>query len=123
MIQFFKKIFAFLFGKKEKKGVKIVPAKVSAPPTIINASAVPKAMRQKTLMEQAQVDRKKYRVIGRKFLGELFPNKQDVNYEKKHLRAYLRGELEFTYGCTYDRDGQRHQASHAVKQELILEKL
>lgn len=57
--------------------------------------------------------------ISRKFLGELFPNRKDANFEKAHLKAYLRGRSTFNYGYTYDGWNQRIPVTHKVKQQLI----
>ena len=42
--------------------------------------------------------------ITRKFLGELFPEKKRRNFEKAHLKAYLKGQSHFRYGKT--KEGQ-----------------
>lgn len=51
----------------------------------------------------------------RKFLGELFPKRENANYEKAHLRAYLKGHTHFCIG-RYP-DGSKMYGE--VKQELI----
>lgn len=50
----------------------------------------------------------------RKFLGELFPERRDANYEKAHLKAYLKGFVQFGYGKHPNGD----QIYHPVKQEV-----
>lgn len=54
----------------------------------------------------------------RRFLGQLFPERKDANYEKAHLKAYLNGNDVFHYGYYYE-NGLRKPAPHQVKQELI----
>lgn len=51
----------------------------------------------------------------RRFLGQLFPERRDANYEKAHLKAYLKGRKFFHYGRLPDGS----PAPHQVKQELI----
>lgn len=51
----------------------------------------------------------------RKFLGELFPERRDANYEKAHLKGYLKGYELFPFGK--HPDGQK--IYHKVKQEVI----
>lgn len=51
----------------------------------------------------------------RKFLGELFPERKDANYEKAHLRGYLKGHDRFPFG----KDVCGYQIYHKVKQEII----
>ena len=53
----------------------------------------------------------------RKFKGKLdnFDNKQERNFEKKHLKAYLRGDKYFFYG----KDAFGNPIKHEVQQEWI----
>lgn len=125
MIHFFKNLFFKIFGSRKKSAsIPKVKAPNKQPSTpLIDPSMVPKFLRKQTPMQAAQVDYKKYRVVGKKFLGELFPKRKDANYEKAHLRAYLAGKVEFTFGYFWDRDGQRHPATHAVKFKYITERI
>lgn len=50
----------------------------------------------------------------RKFLGELFPSRKDANYEKAHLKGYLKGHELFGFGKHLD----GKQVYHKVKQEV-----
>lgn len=50
----------------------------------------------------------------RKFLGILFPSRKDANYEKAHLKAYLKGKPYFGFGKNPDGS----QVYHLVKQEV-----
>jgi len=54
--------------------------------------------------------------ITRKFLGNLFPERKDANYEKAHLKAYLKGFTRFGFGKYSNGD----QIYHEVKQEIVI---
>ena len=43
--------------------------------------------------------------LTRVFLGKLsgFQSKQERNFEKKHLKSYLRGDVTFSYGYDNER--------------------
>lgn len=53
----------------------------------------------------------------RKFGGKIdnFESKDEQRLEKKHLKAYLRGNTYFKYGFTTNEDGMRIPAWHKVK--------
>ena len=50
----------------------------------------------------------------RKFLGELFPEKRDANFEKAHLKGYIKGHELFGFG----KHPNGQQIYHKVKQEV-----
>jgi len=58
--------------------------------------------------------------IGRRFLGELFPPKEKRNFEKAHLKAYLKGHEYFRFGFKTLESGHRVPAWHEVKQEYFI---
>lgn len=58
--------------------------------------------------------------LTRKFLGKIdgFRDKRERNFEKKHLRAYLKGHAIFRDGSTLDPNtGIRHPNMFKVQQE------
>ncbi len=60
--------------------------------------------------------------LTRRFLGktEGFENKQERNFEKTHLRAYLNGNTRFRFGFyTFEPTGQRLPKYYDVKQEYF----
>jgi hypothetical protein len=65
--------------------------------------------------------KKQTRKLSRKFLGNLFPEKKDANFEKAHLKAYLQGRYFFRFGFKVDEEtGLRMPAFHEVKQEYFV---
>lgn len=80
------------------------------------------------------MDRKERRLLGlqqgtqwdRKFLGKMkeFESDEEKKFEKKHLKAYLKGFEKFTYGYVHQRNPitglmETVPAWHEVQQELI----
>lgn len=51
----------------------------------------------------------------RKFLGQLFPARRDANFEKAHLKAYLKGHELFYFG----KHPGGSPMAHKVKQQVI----
>lgn len=53
----------------------------------------------------------------RKFKGKIdnFTNKAERNFEKKHLKAYLKGDMYFFYG----KDEFGNAVRYEVQQELV----
>lgn len=64
-------------------------------------------------MTQLEPTKNKVRV----FKGKInnFTSKEERNFEKKHLKAYLRGDKFFTYGI----DNLGKPITHEVQQEYI----
>ena len=60
-------------------------------------------------------------IVGRKFLGKLdnFDSKEDRNFNKKMLKAYLAGDAEFYYGWKKDKKGKKIHVLHTTKQKYI----
>jgi len=60
--------------------------------------------------------------VRRRFLGktEDFENQRDKNFEKKHLKAYLRGNTQFRFGFENMND-IRVPKYHKVEQEYYYE--
>ncbi len=68
----------------------------------------------------------------RKFLGELFPSRDNANFEKAHLKAYINGNKQFAHGLEKGADGKpiidrlkdgtfrSRPKYHDVKQELTV---
>src|SRR5690242_18676364 len=61
-----------------------------------------------------------YFVVRKKFLGktEDFIDKMEERFEKKHLRAYLKGKSTFRYGFHTDNSQTRQISWHKVKQSI-----
>ena len=60
------------------------------------------------------------RTFGGKLLLSDFADKQERAFEKKHLQAYIKGMLWFTYGFTTDnKTGDRKPAIWEVKVNYI----
>jgi hypothetical protein len=59
-------------------------------------------------------------ILTRKFLGktEGFKDKQERNFENKHLKAYLNGHTHFIHGRTKTQHGEIFPVFHDVKQEF-----
>jgi hypothetical protein len=55
------------------------------------------------------------KLFTRKFLGELFPSRRDANFEKAHLKSYIKGHDKFPFG----KQPNGEQIYHKVKQEII----
>jgi len=70
--------------------------------------------------------KKDKKVVSRKFLGKLtdFTSPQERAFEKKHLKAYIRGHQFFTFGFKEEQMGEmkiRIPAHYPVQQQLINE--
>lgn len=59
----------------------------------------------------------------RKFFGKIedFKNADECNFEKAHLKAYLKGKIFFTWGFIKDQYGDLQRAKHLVLTEPKLE--
>ena len=59
--------------------------------------------------------------VKRKFLGKVsnFENKEERNFEKAHLKAYLKGHTNFRHGF-HEIKGLRMPKWHNVKQEIYV---
>lgn len=60
--------------------------------------------------------------IRRRFLGktENFKSKEERNFEKAHLKAYLKGKTMFRHGFESGMHGLKMPKYHRTKQELYL---
>lgn len=60
-------------------------------------------------------------ILSRRFLGKTdnFKDKQERNFELKHLRAYLKGQTHFINGRLKLQTGEIVPSFHSVKQEYF----
>lgn len=73
---------------------------------------------EKGVKEKPKPKLKKDEVLVRRFGGKIsgFKDNAEANFEKKHLKAYLKGDKYFRHGFK-DEDDIRVPAYHKVKEE------
>lgn len=62
------------------------------------------------------------KILSRSFEGKLdnFESKEERRFEQKHLKAYLKGWTQFTYGVNVDKEtGIKFPKYHEVKQSYF----
>lgn len=73
------------------------------------------------IVEEKDKNGIRYFLKMRTFLGKLtdFDSKEEAAFEKKHLKAYLRGELQFTFGSRYNSVTKKREVNWYTVQEAI----